>query len=63
MCTLTSERMKELIFSLAWYDASSYHFTNTKSILQEAYPGVDFSYVLGEFIKCKTKPPGEGCPR
>lgn len=63
MCNLTPEIMKELLFSLAWYDASSYHNRNAKDILGNAYPDEDFSAALEEFVKCKAMPPSEGCPR
>lgn len=55
--------MKELIFSLAWFDASAYHNENAREILRRAYPESDFSDCLMEFLKCKTKPPGDWCPR
>ena len=51
---MTEETMKELIFSLAWYDASNYHYQNARRILDEHYPGADFSRSLEEFIKYKT---------
>lgn len=60
---MTEEQMKELIFSLAWCDASSYHSGNAKMLLKSAYPNADFSKELNEFVKCKAAPPGEGCPR
>ena len=60
---MNEETMKELLFSLAWYDASNYHFQNAQRILKESYPNADFGRSLDEFLKCKTMPPGEGCPR
>jgi len=60
---MTEEMMKELLFSLAWYDCSNYHNTNAREILARAFPGADFKRALDEFNECKTAPPGEGCPR
>ena len=60
---MTEEKMKELLFSLAWYDASSFHNMNAKNILADEYPSADFSDNLDEFERCKTMPPGKGCPR
>ena len=60
---MTEDRMKELIFSLAWYDSSAYHSRNVKEILAEEYPEAEFSTTLAEFLTCKTMPPGKGCPR
>ena len=57
------EQMKELLFSLAWYDASAYHSENARRMLRDAFPATDFGATLAEFVKCKTMPPGEGCPR
>lgn len=57
------DTMKELLFSLAWYDASAYHYQNALRILADEYPDTDFSDALDYFVKCKTMPPGEGCPR
>jgi hypothetical protein len=55
--------IKELIFSLAWYDCSAHHNRNVKDILAREFPGADFSTSLEEFDKCKNMPPGPGCPR
>ncbi len=60
---MTEEKMKELLFSLAWYDCSCYHNLNVKEILAQEFPGADFTAALDEFIKCKTMPPGPGNPR
>ena len=60
---MTEEMMKELLFSLAWYDCSNYHHRNAQEILARAFPESDFHRALEEFIKFKTAPPGEGCPR
>jgi len=60
---MTPDTLKELLFSLAWYDCSSYHHNNAKEILSREFPGADFSRALEEVERCKTKPPGEGCPR
>ena len=60
---MTPDTMKELLFSLAWYDASAYHNENARRILGEEYPDTDLTETLGEFVKCKTMPPGKGCPR
>ena len=60
---MTEEKMKELLFSLAWYDASCYHHNNAKAILATEFPGADFAAALDEFVKCKTMPPGQGNPR
>lgn len=60
---MTEEKMKELLFSLAWYDASCYHNNNAKEILSNEYPDADFTEALAVFEECKTMPPGEGCPR
>jgi hypothetical protein len=55
--------MKELLDSLSWCDASSYHIRNVRELLAKAYPGADFSSELNEFVKNVTMPPGPGCPR
>jgi hypothetical protein len=60
---MNKETMEDLLFSLAWFDASSHHNQNVKNILSREYHGEDFSKTLEEFVKCKTMPPGEGCPR
>lgn len=60
---MTEEMMKELLFSLAWYDASCYHNENAKKILSDEYPDCDFTAALDEFERCKIMPPGKGCPR
>lgn len=60
---MNHEQMKELLFSLSWCDASSYHGDNVIAILGKAFPGVDFSVELEKFFECKTMPPGPGCPR
>ncbi len=60
---MTEDKMKEFIFSLAWYDASAHHSQNVREILATEYPDADFSTTLCEFLKCKTMPPGKGCPR
>ncbi len=60
---MTKETMKELLFSLAWYDASAYHNRNAKEILASEFPGADFAVALYEFERCKTMPPGPGNPR
>lgn len=56
-------KMKDLLFALAWYDASAFHSENAKEILSEEFPGVSFTKALEEFIMCKNMPPGKGCPR
>ena len=61
--TIDSDTMKELLFSLAWYDASCYHSNKVKEILSSKFPNADFTNDLEEFIKCKTMPPGKGNPR
>lgn len=60
---VSESAMKELLFSLAWYDCSNYHRCRSEEILREAFPECDFSLALEEFEKCRTKPPGEGNPR
>lgn len=60
---MTEEKMKELLFSLAWYDASCRHNRNVKEILAGEFPGADFADALEDFLKCKTMPPGPGNPR
>ena len=60
---MTEEKMKDLLFSLAWYDASAYHSRNAREILASEFPGADFAAALNEFVKCKTMPPGPGNPR
>ena len=60
---MTEEKMKDLLFSLAWYDASAYHNRNANEILADEYPDADFTAALEEFVRCKTMPPGRGCPR
>lgn len=60
---MTESQMKELLWSLAWYDCSCYHSINAKEILKQAYPESDFGSVLEEFRKAKTLAPQEGCPR
>ena len=60
---MTPDTMKELLFSLAWYDASAYHNENARRILREEYPNTDFIEALEDFVKCKTMAPGDGCPR
>ena len=60
---MTEGRMKELLFSLAWYDASAHHARNAKEILAREFPGTDFTAALDEFRRCKTMPPGPGNPR
>ena len=60
---MSEMEIKELLFSLAWFDASAYHNINAREILKRAYPDADFSDALEEFLKCKNKPPGKGCPR
>ena len=56
---MTEEKMQELLFSRAWYDASNYHRRNAKEILANEYPSTDFSSALEEFVLCKSMPPGE----
>jgi hypothetical protein len=60
---MTFDEMKELLASLAWYDASAYHHENVTQILKDAYPGSDFSSALINFEKCVTMKPCEGNPR
>ena len=60
---MNQEQTRELIFSLAWYDCSNYHHSRVEEVLKRAFPGVDFSQLLARFEECRTKPPGEGCPR
>jgi len=60
---MAPETVKELIGSLAWYDASAYHAGNVRRILQAEYPDVDFKDDLIWFLRDKTMPPGPGCPR
>ena len=60
---MTEDTMKELLFSLAWYDASAHHYRNANEILTREFPKADFTAALEEFVRCKTMPPGEGCPR
>ena len=60
---MDKETFEQLLFSLAWYDASAYHHRNVKDILAKHFPGVDFSAALDEFERCKAMPPGPGCPR
>jgi len=60
---MTEETMKELLFSLAWYDCSCYHNSNTRQILKQQFPETDFTSILIEFEKFRTMPPNEGCPR
>ena len=60
---MTEELMKELLFSLAWYDASAYHHRNAEEILARAFPGSNFKAALDEFVLCKTMSLGKGCPR
>jgi hypothetical protein len=60
---MTEDKMKELLFSLAWYDCSCHHKLNAKDILAREFPDADFASSLAEFEKCKTMPPGDGCPR
>jgi hypothetical protein len=60
---MDAEKMKELLFSLSWYDASCYHADNVREILGKEFPSVDFSAELKKFVECKTMPAGPGCPR
>ena len=59
---MTEELMKELIFSLAWYDSSNHHYCNVHKILTRAFPEADFSKSLEEFVKYKTPPTNESNP-
>jgi hypothetical protein len=60
---MTPEKMKELLFSLAWYDCSCHHHNNVRAILADEFPNIDFDESLKEFTKCVTMAPGKGCPR
>ena len=51
---MTEEKMKELLFSLAWYDASNHHNRNAKEILASEFPGADFAAALDEFVKVQN---------
>lgn len=61
--SMKPDTLKELIASLAWYDASAHHASNVRRILETEYPGVDFAETLKWFLHNRTMPPGEGCPR
>ncbi len=50
---MTEEKMKEFLFSLAWYDYSCYHNRKVKEILAHEFPNADFSFSLAEFEACK----------
>lgn len=60
---MQQEAMKELLFSLAWFDASAYHSENVVNILEREFPDCDFAEDLQKFEECVTAPPGPGCPR
>ena len=60
---MNSKTMKELLFSLSWYDSSAYHVENVNAILKAAFPEEDFSTCLADFEQCVTMAPGAGCPR
>ena len=60
---MSAETIKELIFSLAWYDASAYHNRNVREILKREFPSTDFSKDLETFVESVLMPPGKGCPR
>ncbi len=60
---MDKKTMEEFIFSLAWYDASAYHYDNVLRILKDEFPGDDFSEILARFETCNNMPPGPGCPR
>ena len=60
---MTEGKMKDLLFSLAWYDASAHHSRNAREILASEFPGADFAAALDEFVKCKKMSQGPGNPR
>ena len=60
---MTADKMKELLFSLSWYDCSAYHHREVKRILNEAYPDDDFEESLDDFMRCISMKGVKGCPR
>lgn len=60
---MDSKTMRELLFSLAWYDASAHHYENVQEIIKREFPGEDLSAALADFERCNKMPAGPGCPR